>query len=109
MGNGGGPYKLFNSDYQTIKSGTCITSGDFSGCIQVGASYYWLSVDSPNWQLNEGDVDGNKIVKFTPSVWDKVKDGGTYTWNGRDEYWTYRGTNYRLGGYSGNDLVLMVY
>jgi hypothetical protein len=107
MGNGHGPPKLSDSDYQTIKTGTCITGGDYDGSIKVGSTYYWMENGDTDWILHSDALDDDKIVRVTDGVWDKCKDGGTWTWVTRGEYWDSGRDNYRWDGEATEDIVLV--
>lgn len=105
MSNGAGPPELSNSDYQTIKSGTCITSGTYLGCIKVGATYYWISNGTTVWELHDGTPNATQ-VKIGTTVWNKCKDGGDLTWDSDKLAWTEPGHAYRWNGTAGGDVYL---
>lgn len=85
MANGSGPLPERPQDYELIKSGTCITSGDYKGCIKVGTDHYWLSrrSEAPFYWVHSTEAPDDTMVFMTTDVWDKCKHRGTY--NYRDE------------------------
>ena len=87
MGNGIAPPVLYDADYETIKSGSCISGGTYDGCIKVGTIYYWLENGETYWILHQDSPDANEIVKIPSAVWALCQNGGTYSWNSRGEYW----------------------
>jgi hypothetical protein len=100
------PRRLSNTDYQTIKSGTLITSGTYAGCIKVGVTHYWIAPNGSDWDLNDGTPDETQ-TEITTVVWDKCKDGGSLSWDARDEHWEGGGNTYRWAGDSGEDVQLV--
>jgi hypothetical protein len=108
--NGGPPdRRLSNADYQLIKNGTLITSGDYAGCVRTGSrpnlTFYSLEPDDSNWGLATG-IPGESQCPITAGIWAKIQAGGTYLWNAKDEVWTDSGNNYRLAGDAGDDVEL---
>jgi len=89
MSNGIGPIPERPQDFSLIKNGICITSGDFKGCIKVGAVHYWLSRkrDSPYYWLHNTDTPGDSMVYMTSDVWDRCQEGGKYTYSEEVQGW----------------------
>ena len=106
MSNGITPLDLMPDDYDTIKTGSCVTSGSYLGCIQVGSTYYWVSRGSNAWKLNKGQPDSSQVV-ITEDLWDKCKDGGTYTYNSTKKGWyDSQQTLYKWNGSAGGKMRL---
>ncbi len=106
--NGGGPYILFNSDYNKFRFGEVVVEGTYAGCVYDDEAkvYYWLEADE-NWVLHDDAPDSEVMVSMTAAVWDRVRAGGTYTWNASGEYWEDDPRKFRLGGYAGDEIELM--
>jgi hypothetical protein len=102
-----GPFLLEASAFRVFQGGECVASGDFAGCIRVGAAHYWLALEKPTWTVHDGAVDAKKISPITPTLWNKIQDGGSYGWNAYRACWTYGGKEYRLGGVQGKEVRLL--
>jgi hypothetical protein len=108
MGNGHGPPILKDDDYQTIKSGTLVTSGPNGGSILVGSTYYWVENQTDTWKLHDGPQDDELISYLTADVWDRCKAAGTYTWDSSSETWYDGGRQgYRWDGEPEGDVELV--
>lgn len=110
MSNGGGPpspLTLAQFDYTTIKSGDCITVGSYAGCIKVGSVYYWIERNENTWILNTGLPISRDQVSITSGVWDRCKDGGSYSYDGELGGWYDEGEQgYKWNGTGGGDVSL---
>lgn len=110
MANGSGPPIFKNVDYQVIKSGICITSGPYEGCIKVGSKHYWVYPDNYDtyWIMKSGTPNPSFQTKITDDVWDYCKDGGTYDWDAHNEWWEdARHNEYRWDGDRGGTVSLV--
>ncbi|MFC1482491.1 hypothetical protein ACFL51_01665 [Myxococcota bacterium] len=110
MSNGTDPGILRNEDYQTIKGGTCVTSGRYEGCIKVGTTHYWIMWSRTGyWVLRSGATPDSNRVKIGSDVWDKCKDGGSYDWLSEEEAWKDPATGkaYRWAGEGGSYVNLV--
>lgn len=108
MANGGGPPDrvLRNSDYQGIKDGTLIESGTYAGCIEVEERFVWVKPDGNYWALDSGEPDEDQCP-ITKDVWELCENGGVYTWDDEEEYWTdSSNNNYRWAGDEGEEITM---
>lgn len=92
MANGGGPPDrvLRNEDYQTIKNGECVASGEMKGCILVEELYYWLAHDLESeefWLLMEDELKAEYHCLMSVGVWEQCCGEGTLKWNAEYEAW----------------------
>jgi hypothetical protein len=106
MSNGTGPISLNAYDYDLIKTGLCITSGAYLGCIKVGTIHYWLSRGVGHWDLNTSSPPATR-VKMVTDVWNQCKEGGTMTYYAKDGGWKDGlGTFYQWDGQPREDIEL---
>jgi hypothetical protein len=81
MSNGTGPLDLGVTDYNLVKSGTCVTAGSYTGCILTGTTYHWFKRGSGVWVRQTGSPNPSLIVKITTTVWNQCRQGGTLTYD----------------------------
>jgi hypothetical protein len=87
MSNGTGPLDLNATDYNAIKTGTCVTSGTYTGCILVAGVYHWFRRGTGVWVHQTGSPNPTQIVKITSAVWTQCRQGGTLTYDGTIGGW----------------------
>ena len=87
MSNGTGPLDLTSTDYNTVKAGTCVTSGTYAGCIQTGATYHWFRRGTGVWVRAVGVPNASLQVKITSAVWAQCRYGGTLTYDSTISGW----------------------
>ena len=101
------PRKLNDSDFQQFKNGVHVSRGAFAGCIKTPIDvHHWIKANraGTEWEHHTGTPDANQ-TEIPADVWDKCKDGGTFTWNANDEVWedtqsqAYRWAGPTSGGY----------
>lgn len=105
MSNGTVPLDLLSSDFDTISKGSCVTSGQYEGCIEVSGIFYWIERGASSWTLNIGLPDQGQ-VSITSEVWDKCKDGGSMSYDGTEGGWYDDGDLLKWNGSGGGDVSL---
>lgn len=107
MGNGGfPPLGLGPLDYTAMKAGEAVTSGPYIGCIKVDSTYHWISRGESSWVRHTGIPNRTKVSIGT-AVWDKCKDGGTYTYEQSYGGWSYSSKDYKWNGAAGDYVELV--
>jgi len=95
MNGTGPPLELNAEDYSTVKTGTCITSGMYAGCILVGEVYHWFAHDAEKdyWVRHTGSPENH--AEMTAEVWALCQAGGEYAYNAKKKGFIHNNDLYR--------------
>ena len=95
MNGTGPPLELNAVDYSAVKNGTCITSGTYAGCIQVGEVYHWFKHEDErdDWVRYTGTPEDH--AEMTAEVWELCKAGGSYAYTAKKKGFIHNDDVYR--------------